>query len=54
MKTHEHRMIYTVNEKQYQQIKELKKEKHLNISSLIRGFLAQTYQELKELNKELK
>jgi len=48
MKNKEHRMIYVVGDKEYKQIKEMKENHHLNISSLIRGFLEQKYQEFKK------
>jgi len=48
MKNKEHRMIYVADENLYIKIREIKKKYHLNISSLIRGFLEQKYSELKQ------
>lgn len=41
-------MIYVVDDKEYKQIREMKEKHHFNISSLIRGFLQQKYQEIKQ------
>jgi hypothetical protein len=44
-----HRMIYLANEELFQKIKEMKRIHHLNISSLIRGYLEAEYKRLKLL-----